>query len=66
VTALETFYETINIKVMIKGKAGISLTERTECTEKNNKISVISADSACPVASGNGTGVRGKCEYLRC
>jgi len=51
---------------MIKGKAGISLTERTECTEKNNKISVISADSACPVASGNGTGVRGKCEYLRC
>jgi len=50
---------------MIKGKAGISLTERSECTEKNNKISVC-ADSACPVASGNGTGVRGKCEYLRC
>jgi len=37
VTALETFYEAINIKIMIKGKAGISLTERTECTEKNNK-----------------------------
>jgi len=37
-----------------------SLTELTEYTEKNNKNSVISAGSACPVASGNGTGAREK------